>query len=44
MSILEMSEEEKKKILEKHTKAINDFKQKKEDLKVGLKKPEEKKK
>ena len=44
MSILQMSEEEKKKISEQHKKLEKIAREKREDLKRGLKKPEEKKK
>ena len=40
MSVLEMSEEEKKKILDQHRNATKDFFTKKEETKNGLKKPE----
>jgi hypothetical protein len=43
MSVLGMSEEEKKKILEKHKEATKTYNDKKETLKKGLQKPEEKK-
>lgn len=43
MSILKMSEAEKKKILEKHKNATKEHLEKKEDEKKGLKKPEAKK-
>jgi hypothetical protein len=43
MSILKMSEEEKKRILEKHKDATNDHNIKKDDLKKGLQKPIKKK-
>ncbi len=39
-NVFKMSEEEKKKILEKHKDATKNHYQKKEDLKKGLKKPE----
>ena len=42
MSILEMSEEEKKKISNQHKTAIKSDIDKKEDLKKGLKTPEKK--
>lgn len=42
MSVLNMKEEEKKKILEKHREATKNFNQKKEELKKGLQKPENK--
>ena len=41
-NVFNMSEEEKKKILEKHKDATKNHYQKKEDLKNGLKKPEKK--
>ena len=44
MSILQMSEEERKKISEQHKKLEKIAREKREDLKKGLKKPEEKKK
>ena len=44
MSILQMSEEERKKISEQHKKLEKITREKREDLKKGLKKPEEKKK
>ena len=44
MSILKMSEEEKKKISEQHKGAIKQDNTKKDELKKGLQKPEEKKK
>lgn len=44
MSVFGMSEEEKKKILEKHKEATKNHYVKKDELKQGLKKPEEKKK
>lgn len=40
--ILNMSEEEKKKILEKHKEETNKINLKKEELKKGLQKPEKK--
>jgi len=40
MSIIEMSEEEKKKISNQHKSAIKSDINKKEDLKKGLKQPE----
>jgi hypothetical protein len=43
MSVFGMSEEEKKKILEKHKEATKNHYIKKDELKQGLKKPEEKK-
>ena len=42
MSGLNMSEEEKKKILEQHKKATNDVNQKREELKKGLQNPKPK--
>jgi hypothetical protein len=39
-----MSEEEKKKILDKHKSAVKVDNSKKEELKKGLQKPDEKKK
>jgi hypothetical protein len=42
MSILEISEEEKKKISNQHKTAIKSDIDKKEDLKKGLKTPEKK--
>jgi hypothetical protein len=42
MSNLKMSEEEKKKILEKHKKSIEDLNKKKEELKKGLQIPNKK--
>ena len=42
MSNLKMSDEEKKKILEKHKKSIEDLNKKKEDLKKGLQVPNKK--
>ena len=44
MGIFGMSEEEKKKILEKHKDATKSHNVKKEETKKGLQKPEEKKK
>lgn len=44
MSTFKMSEEEKKKILEKHKSAIKTDNVKKDELKKGLQKPENKKK
>ena len=44
MSVFGMTEEEKKKILEKHKGAMKQDNTKKEELKKGLQKPEEKKK
>jgi len=44
MSILQMSEEEKKKISEQHKQLEKIAREKREELKRGLKKPEEKKK
>lgn len=43
MSLLNMSEEEKKKILEKHKEATKSHYLKKEENKKGLQKPNEKK-
>ena len=43
MSILGMSEEEKKKISDQHKQLEKIVREKKEELKKGLKKPEEKK-
>ena len=43
MSILGMSEEEKKKISDQHKQLEKIAREKKEELKKGLKKPEEKK-
>ena len=43
MSILKMSEEEKKRILEKHKDATNDHNVKKNETKKGLQKPVTKK-
>lgn len=40
MSVFKMSEEEKKKILERHKDATKNHYQKKDDLKKGLQKPE----
>ena len=42
MSIFQMSEEEKKRILEKHKEATKNHYTKKQETKEGLKKPEEK--
>lgn len=42
MSLLNLSIEEKKKIMEKHKEATNKDKQKKEELKKGLQKPNKK--
>lgn len=42
MSVFGMSEEEKKKILEKHKEATKNHYVKKDDLKKGLQKPEKK--
>ena len=39
MSGLNMSEEEKKKILDQHKKATNDVNQKRDELKKGLQNP-----
>jgi hypothetical protein len=44
MSVFGMSEEEKKKILEKHKEATKSHYVKKDELKKGLQKPEDKKK
>ncbi len=44
MSIFNMSEEEKKKILEKHKEATKNHYVKVDETKKGLQKPEEKKK
>ncbi len=44
MSIFNMKEEEKKKILEKHKEATKNQYLKKEETKKGLQRPEEKKK
>lgn len=44
MSVFNMSEEEKKKILEKHKEATKNHYIKKDDLKQGLKKPKDDKK
>ncbi len=44
MSVFKMTEDEKKKILEKHKTAMKTDNNKKEELKKGLQKPEEKKK
>ena len=44
MSVLKMSEEEKKKIHEQHANAMKADHDKKEQMKKGLQKPEEKKK
>jgi hypothetical protein len=43
-NVFKMSEEEKKKILEKHKEATKNHYVKKDELKKGLQKPEEKKK
>lgn len=43
-NVFKMSEEEKKKILEKHKEATKNHYVKKDNLKKGLQKPEEKKK
>ncbi len=40
MSIMKMSEEEKKKILEKHKEATKNHYVKKDEVKKGLQKPE----
>ena len=42
MSLIKMSEEEKKKILEKHKDATKNINLKKEELKKGLQKPKQK--
>jgi hypothetical protein len=44
MNVFNMSEEEKKKILEKHKSAVKVDNSKKEELKKGLQKPDDKKK
>ena len=44
MQAFKMSEEEKKKIHEQHKNAIKRDNEKKEEIKKGLQKPEEKKK
>ena len=44
MNVFKMSEEEKKKILEKHKNEIKTDKTKKEQLKKGLQNPNDKKK
>ena len=43
MSVFGMSEDEKKKISEQHKKLERESREKKEQLKMGLKKPEDKK-
>jgi len=43
MAILQMSEEEKKKISEQHKELERIAREKREELKKGLKKPEDKK-
>lgn len=43
MSVLDMSEEEKKKILQKHKDATKNHYIKKDETKKGLQKPESKK-
>lgn len=43
-NVFKMSEEEKKKILEKHKEATKNHYVKKDETKKGLQKPEEKKK
>lgn len=43
-NVFKMSEEEKKKILEKHKDATKNHYQKKDDLKKGLQKPDKDKK
>ena len=42
MSIIKMSEEEKKKISDQHKQLEKVAREKKEELKIGLKKPEQK--
>jgi hypothetical protein len=42
MSVFNMSEEEKKKILEKHKEATKNHYVKKDEVKKGLQKPEKK--
>jgi hypothetical protein len=42
MNVFKISEEEKRKILENHKNEINTDKTKKEELKKGLQKPNEK--
>lgn len=42
MSILQMSEEEKKKISEQHKNAVKKDNNKKTELKLGLKQPDKK--
>ena len=44
MSGLDMSEEEKKKILQQHKKATSDVNQKRDELKKGLQNPKPKNK
>lgn len=44
MGVFKMSEEEKKKISEQHKVAMKKDSEKKEDLKKGLQKPDEKNK
>ena len=44
MAILSMSDEERKKISEQHKQHEKNAREKREELKIGLKKPEEKKK
>jgi len=44
MNVFKMSEEEKRKILDKHKNEIKTDKTKKEEIKKGLQKPENKKK
>lgn len=41
-NVFKMTDEEKQKILEKHKNATKNHYQKKDDLKKGLQKPEEK--
>jgi|GEM_PF-2386977 len=43
-NVFKMSDEEKKKILEKHKEATKNHYVKKDEVKKGLQKPEEKKK
>jgi chlorite dismutase len=42
MKVYKMSEEERKKILEKHKEATKNHQTKKDELKKGLQKPEKK--
>jgi hypothetical protein len=44
MKVFKMSEEEKKKILDRHKVATKSHNEKKDELKKGLQKPEDKKK